>query len=327
MFVYALFRLPSDIYDHFYGISAAAPYYVFVAAVYAALMAVSATRPTMRRVFSETPGASRGMGKDIGAVIPMALISAALFYALCGVYDALLNDSPIMNDHLIFIRAIQIFPPLLAAFVCVRFGRYAAFFLSVCTMGIAVLTFFFSYSGTVALVCALSGQFGTLLFSASLRILFSDLSFFSKWPGLVGSMGFAAYYLFEQMGEPIAEVLRRTHRETSLALYVGVFLLTLPAVILLFHILQSSRGGDVEAAQTPSFDIGSFDFTKREAELFLLLIQGHPPVDIAENLFLSESTVKTHLHHIIKKANVKNRAELLEKYGDKSAAGGIGGRK
>jgi DNA-binding CsgD family transcriptional regulator len=56
----------------------------------------------------------------------------------------------------------------------------------------------------------------------------------------------------------------------------------------------------------------SFGLTKREAEVLPLLLLGYSPAYIAKDLFLSESTVKTHLHNIVKKIGVKSKAELIE---------------
>lgn len=53
--------------------------------------------------------------------------------------------------------------------------------------------------------------------------------------------------------------------------------------------------------------------SKREKEVFSLLIKGHSYSDISDMLFISHSTVKTHVLNIYKKANVKNKIALLQK--------------
>ena len=54
-----------------------------------------------------------------------------------------------------------------------------------------------------------------------------------------------------------------------------------------------------------------YNLTKRERELVELIYQGKSNKDIAEELFLSESTVKTHIYNIFRKMNVKNRIEVI----------------
>lgn len=55
-------------------------------------------------------------------------------------------------------------------------------------------------------------------------------------------------------------------------------------------------------------------FTKREEEVFALLIEGLDNPTIAKKLSISENTVKTHVRNVLSKADVKNRVELLSKY-------------
>ena len=56
-----------------------------------------------------------------------------------------------------------------------------------------------------------------------------------------------------------------------------------------------------------------YEFTKRELEIIKGLIEGNSNKDIASTLFISESTVKRHLHNIFKKAKCKSRFELIQK--------------
>jgi DNA-binding CsgD family transcriptional regulator len=53
-----------------------------------------------------------------------------------------------------------------------------------------------------------------------------------------------------------------------------------------------------------------YKLTKREKELTVLVLQGYSNRNIAESLFISEQTVKDHLHSIFKKVEIKRRSEL-----------------
>jgi ATP/maltotriose-dependent transcriptional regulator MalT len=55
------------------------------------------------------------------------------------------------------------------------------------------------------------------------------------------------------------------------------------------------------------------NLTNREYEVLQLLAKGHSNADIASNLFLSVSTVKTHVSNLFVKMEVKNRTQALEK--------------
>ena len=54
-----------------------------------------------------------------------------------------------------------------------------------------------------------------------------------------------------------------------------------------------------------------FSLSSREEEIVKLIIQGHSNQEIAETLFISIHTVKTHNENIFKKLGVKNRASVL----------------
>lgn len=54
------------------------------------------------------------------------------------------------------------------------------------------------------------------------------------------------------------------------------------------------------------------DFTEREQEITILILQGKRNKEIAEELYISENTVKTHVKKIYSKLAVNNRRELIE---------------
>jgi DNA-binding NarL/FixJ family response regulator len=53
--------------------------------------------------------------------------------------------------------------------------------------------------------------------------------------------------------------------------------------------------------------------TKREVEVLELLVKGMCAKEIADNLFISETTVITHKKNLKKKYNVRNTVELISK--------------
>lgn len=60
-------------------------------------------------------------------------------------------------------------------------------------------------------------------------------------------------------------------------------------------------------------ELKKLSLTTREYEVLQLLTQGHSNAEIAENLFLSLSTVKTHVSNLFDKMEVKNRIQAVEK--------------
>jgi two-component system, NarL family, response regulator LiaR len=60
-------------------------------------------------------------------------------------------------------------------------------------------------------------------------------------------------------------------------------------------------------------ELKKLNLSIREYEVMQLLTQGHTNAEIAEKLFLSISTIKTHVSNLFIKMDVKNRAQVIEK--------------
>jgi DNA-binding CsgD family transcriptional regulator len=56
-----------------------------------------------------------------------------------------------------------------------------------------------------------------------------------------------------------------------------------------------------------------FDLSEREADVLKLIAQGYKNTEIADKLFVSQNTVKTHIKNIYVKLDVKNRVEALKR--------------
>ncbi len=58
--------------------------------------------------------------------------------------------------------------------------------------------------------------------------------------------------------------------------------------------------------------IGEIELTARESEILQLIAKGSSNKKIAESLFITEGTVKTHINHILKKLSAKSRTEAVK---------------
>ena len=59
--------------------------------------------------------------------------------------------------------------------------------------------------------------------------------------------------------------------------------------------------------------VAQLELSKRELEILGLLAQGHSNREIAAKLFVSVSTVKTHIQNLFEKLDVKRRIQAVEK--------------
>lgn len=72
------------------------------------------------------------------------------------------------------------------------------------------------------------------------------------------------------------------------------------------HLLEAL--GSAPAAQDDSTPSG---LTTREAEVLTLIARGFTNRQIAEQLFVNESTIKTHINHLFSKLGVQDRAQAV----------------
>jgi DNA-binding CsgD family transcriptional regulator len=149
------------------------------------------------------------------------------------------------------------------------------------------------------------------------------------WP-MIGAIGI---FLFITLGEtlhyteillsrdfaPLLFLLRLFSVDLSNnpVLYLLSTVLTLGVIIVCgnFLVLKISRSFlHVENRLTPlPVDqlAGAYKITRRETEILELVAQGLTNKEIAGRLFISEGTVKNHLHRIMGKLNAGNRTELV----------------
>lgn len=60
-----------------------------------------------------------------------------------------------------------------------------------------------------------------------------------------------------------------------------------------------------------TFPIKNDPLTRREKQVLEVIGRGYSNKEIAETLYLSEGTVRTHVHNILQKLNLKNRNQLI----------------
>lgn len=69
--------------------------------------------------------------------------------------------------------------------------------------------------------------------------------------------------------------------------------------------------GPPRPPSTPSPDVRSHGLTAREVEVVQLIAAGRSNDEIATALFVSTSTVKTHINHVFAKTGLRDRAQLV----------------
>ena len=75
---------------------------------------------------------------------------------------------------------------------------------------------------------------------------------------------------------------------------------------------RSLHKNRIEPIEIDSKKIEALDISKREYEVLQLISQGFSNKEIGEKLFLSESTIKTHVSSLLVKLDAKRRTQAIQ---------------
>ncbi len=94
------------------------------------------------------------------------------------------------------------------------------------------------------------------------------------------------------------------------------FLIAFVAVLSFFVGIYFNRKSKKSSSEAQTIDhkkIKQLEITDREYEVLELISQGLSNKEIGQKLFLSESTIKTHVSNLLVKLNAKRRTQALQK--------------
>lgn len=113
--------------------------------------------------------------------------------------------------------------------------------------------------------------------------------------------------------------------DNSLDIYIGL-IAVLFTVLGIWIALQLTRGRKADAEvvmqeriiESAPFNVDQLELEKqklspREYEVLQLMVKGYSNAEIAESLFLSLSTIKTHASNLFVKMDVSSRTKAIEK--------------
>lgn len=153
-------------------------------------------------------------------------------------------------------------------------------------------------------------------FSVYRILVFSDISASSGLPSFA-VIGLLAGRLGEAAGTLGADIF------TGMPLILlsgAVFMLLIVLFFMLYQKLYNTvTSPEADEQRRQIKYMSSFGLSAREQEIFNLIIQGMSNTEIANALYITESTVKFHVSNIFKKTGLKSRLALIADYklGDK----------
>ncbi|NLW79261.1 MAG: helix-turn-helix transcriptional regulator [Ruminococcaceae bacterium] len=187
-----------------------------------------------------------------------------------------------------------------------RFFPYATL-LSLIIVTVAILLFASPSTYNIALCF--------VYFFCSFVSLFSLVPFF-EWapltanPPLVAAAGRSVRYACSGITIMVSGAL---FASASLLVILGLYVVLLALLFTAFYFMGQlrlpARGADETQSTLHAF-VQKYGLTEREAEVLELLCAGCSTAKMAEQLFISEKTVRAHIANMMKKTKTSSRGEL-----------------
>lgn len=128
------------------------------------------------------------------------------------------------------------------------------------------------------------------------------------------AMGLGIGRLGEAFGTGIGFQLR-THQVTLISFLAVLFVMVVLYSFYLYQQIYAVAPTEEQREEIALSDFeNSYDLSRREREIFRLVILGKSNAELADALYVTESTIKFHIGHILKKTNCTNRSDLIKKY-------------
>ena len=148
-------------------------------------------------------------------------------------------------------------------------------------------------------------------------LLFSDLA---KERNAVWLAGFGLLFgrLGDAAGTGLYMLLQMLLPGNTVVLITAAALLFILSVFVFFQLYQRLYAPTLirQRSEQEVFELFAkkHDLTGRERTILRMVLEGQSNGQIAEQLFLTESTVKYHIHNLLQKTACKNRRELMQQY-------------
>lgn len=104
--------------------------------------------------------------------------------------------------------------------------------------------------------------------------------------------------------------------KTNYFFILSVFLLLIIVIYLLLKIVKNNptKNSIIHSIENPEKENNLNLLSKQEKNVFDLILKEKTNKEIGNELFISESTVKTHINAIFKKLKIQSRKELIEQF-------------
>ncbi|MDR1978513.1 MAG: LuxR C-terminal-related transcriptional regulator [Synergistaceae bacterium] len=285
--------------------------------------------PDVQRAFTshartETSREGEVVGRRFGFMVFLIMVCYFFLYTSYGIFNTMTDNY--IGTHTVsfeYARIADVFANIIVGVLCDVVGRGITLSASGVLLICGAVGCLFEFDGRAAVAMSAITIVGAIGYSDPIRVIFVDVSAGMKRPMLVCALGFICHFLFQATGGPAAVYTQHHGVVAQAAIIIALCVIATPGLTLLVEILrninverQSSMMNRVKVESACSVTpsrlgeiLGPCNLTKREQQIYDLSVAGKSVPEIAEFLFISEATVKSHVNRTLKKTGTKNRSE------------------
>ncbi len=144
-------------------------------------------------------------------------------------------------------------------------------------------------------------------------------NYFAEYPTEIGDYTIRIiydnnYFKLEMFGALTIEALPDNFN--YVIIYICIVLIIILIILLIIFLFKLKLKQNIITHSNNYRDLPD-DFSKREKQIAILMLDGLKRKEIANKLFLSENTVKTHTSNILRKSNSIDQKNFIDKYHNK----------
>ena len=253
------------------------------------------------------------VNRSYATIAIMATAVACAAYMVFGFKDsAAYPDTPVLVSPSGFLRYVEVPLFIGIGWLCDKMGRQVILLTSLCTalLGSAGILFYsFPVISTVMELCSF---ISIISISTSICVILADLSHYAKYPTLLIGLGFAPIMMGQAFSFPIT-VLTGSDAMVLFAVAFVPGVLLIPLVMALLERIRMVYSAGILQKRFLATDDApqKYNLSKREAQVYELILESKTAPEMAQLLYLTESTVKQHITNILRKTGMKNRSQLI----------------
>lgn len=213
----------------------------------------------------------------------------------------------------VFVRCFYAIGLIIAGIINDKSRRYGSV-CCICALVFPFLILTLNSTLTLGVVVWLMGYVFFGFFSVYRVVIFSDISRSSSKYLYLACLGL----MFGRIGDATSAMLGVSISSHTQALILLSALLFVGTIFVFFYFYNLVYVKVIPSQRTQE-DIfldflAEYQISQRETEVLRKLLSGSTNSEIAESLYISESTVKFHVRNILKKTDCSNRGELMKLY-------------